>query len=120
LPKNTGIRWGQGTGYFKPAGMNFLNAQMQISEGIHTPSLKRIPIWTEDTSSTETIASKDRHHGFKPHLHFSHYIAAHKMGSEMHEPDAVKVARPVLGRGRDGNIPSLFDGYVYADDTGEK
>jgi len=31
------------------------------------------------------------------------------MGSEMHEPDAVKVARPVLGRGRDGNISPLFN-----------
>jgi len=46
----------------------------------------------------------------------------------MHEPDAVKVARPVLGRGGDGNISSLFDGefypdafgYFYADTIGEK
>jgi len=42
------------------------------------------------------------------------------MGSEMHEPDAMKVARPVLRRGRDGNISPLFDGYFYADETGEK
>jgi len=31
------------------------------------------------------------------------------MGRGMREPTAVKVARWVLGRGRGGNTPSLFD-----------
>ena len=35
------------------------------------------------------------------------------MGNELHEPYAVKAARPVLGRGRGGNTFSLFDFHIF-------
>jgi hypothetical protein len=94
-------------GYFRVKIPNFSNSWIPKYADITMLNLMPTPTLTGTISSKESIAPKNRRHGFKLNFHFS-FRAAHK-GREMRERTAVKVARFVPGRRGMSNPSFLFN-----------